>query len=136
AKSKEVKKMPKEAGGKLSAQHFPPARIPKNVLQRTLTIANDSTDAFWLNINVGCTPSVSYEMTVESEFRRSLTYDKLHLARSCLLQRDYKNLAKLLTSNLYGETALQKNGYQIFSEYASLLQKFTKIKQSAQGITP
>ncbi|KAH8320056.1 hypothetical protein KR074_012515, partial [Drosophila pseudoananassae] len=135
-KSKEVRKIAtKELGLKLSAQHFPPVRIPKNVLQRTLTIANDTTDAFWLNINVGCTPSASYEMSVETGFRRSLTYEKLHLARCCLLQRDYKNLAKLLTSNIYGETILQKNAFNIYSEYASLLQKFTKIKEkSAQGI--
>ncbi|KAH8339989.1 hypothetical protein KR067_005252, partial [Drosophila pandora] len=137
AKSKELKIKPGTKEENVSAQHYPPCRIPKNVMQRTLTIATDPTDAFWLNINVSCTPSTSYEMTVDAEYKRSPTYEKLQLARNCLMQRDYKNLAKLLTSHLYGETILQKNAHNIFAEYASLLQKFTKLKQkTAQGVSP
>lgn len=137
AKSKELKIKSGTKEENVSAQHYPPCRIPKNVMQRTLTIATDPTDAFWLNINVSCTPSTSYEMTVDAEYKRSPTYEKLQLARNCLMQRDYKNLAKLLTSHLYGETILQKNAHNIFSEYASLLQKFTKLKQkTAQGVSP
>ncbi|KAH8401160.1 hypothetical protein KR009_003426 [Drosophila setifemur] len=119
-------KLCKDAERKVCAKNYPPRRIPRNVLKRTLQIATHPSDGFWLNKNTSCAAPASFERTYF--MRRSLTYEKLRLARNCAMQRDFKNLAKLLASKLYGDKAVQKTGYNVFSDYASILQKLTKNK--------
>ncbi|KAH8284709.1 hypothetical protein KR018_012037 [Drosophila ironensis] len=129
-----VKKEPiKKLNDKVNiAAQFPARRIPKHVLTRTLEIANNPLDEFWLSRNSSCTAPISYEMTADSHNRRSITYEKLQLMRTCLLQRDFKNLAKLLASNLAGDTKVQRSAYHIYSQYANLLQDHTKIQAKLQ----
>ncbi|XP_034472968.1 uncharacterized protein LOC117780520 [Drosophila innubila] len=104
---------------KFDLSKFRPRRIPKQVLARTLEIVNDPNDEFWLNKNASCAPPITE--IFKSGVKHSDTYKKLDLARKCLLTRDWENLAKLLTSNLVGDTLLQKAAYPVFSEYASIL---------------
>lgn len=91
----------------------PPRRIPKNVLKRTLEIVNNPNDEFWLNKSSSCKAPINY---VSNDLKQSDSAKKLSIARKCLLTRDWKNLAKLLTSNLIGNTTVQKNAFHIFSE--------------------
>ncbi|XP_016970180.1 uncharacterized protein LOC108038006 [Drosophila rhopaloa] len=111
---------------KIDGSNFPARRIPNNVLKRTLEIATSSEDGFWLNKNTSCAPSTNYELY--SGTKRSVTSEKLRLARDCLMQRDYKNLAKILASNHFGDTLLQKASFTVFMEYAGCLQKCPKLK--------
>ncbi|ALC39175.1 CG18316 [Drosophila busckii] len=97
-----------------TVRRCPPRRIPKSVLTRTIEILDDSSDEFWLNKNSSCAPPINYEASLEE--KHSDTYKKLNLARNCLLTRDWQNLAKLLTSNLFGSTVVQKCSIPIFSE--------------------
>jgi len=104
---------------KFDLSKFRPRRIPKQVLARTLEIVNDPNDEFWLNKNASCAPPITE--IFKSGVKHSDTYKKLDLARKCLLTRDWENLAKLLTSNLVGDTLLQKAAYPVFSEVSSLV---------------
>ncbi|XP_016993720.2 uncharacterized protein udd [Drosophila takahashii] len=110
---------------KINGDHFPARRIPPNVLKRTLEIATNFEDGYWTNKNTSCVPPTSYELY--SGAKRSVTSEKLRLARSCLMQRDYKTLAKILASNHLGEGTLQKTAFTVFSEYSGLLQKHPKL---------
>lgn len=104
---------------KFDLSKFRPRLIPKQVLNRTLEIVNDPNDEFWLNKNASCAPPIME--ILKNGSKHSDSYKKLNLARKCLLTRDWENLAKLLTSNLVGDTLLQKTTYPIFLEYASIL---------------
>ncbi|XP_034099456.1 uncharacterized protein LOC117564690 [Drosophila albomicans] len=99
---------------------FPPFGIPKHALTRTLEIVNDPNDEFWLNKNSSCAPPIN-DIVYGGGVQRSETYIKLNLARKCLLTRDFHNLAKLLTSNIIGDTVMQKSSFPIFTDYASIL---------------
>ncbi|XP_017072772.1 uncharacterized protein LOC108109011 [Drosophila eugracilis] len=114
----------KTASRKIVAANFPPRRIPANVLKRTLEIANNPEDGYWLNKNTSCVRSISYELYVET--KPSIISEKLRLARNCLMTRDYKNLAKILASNHYGEKSLQRAAFKVFTEYASFLKNYSK----------
>lgn len=96
---------------KFSSLRFPPKPIPKHVLSRTIKIVSDSNDKFWLNKNSSCAPPVNYELHNHSD-----AYKKLNLARKCILGRDWHNLAKLLTTNLVGDSLIQKSSYPVFSQ--------------------
>ncbi|KAH8376234.1 hypothetical protein KR200_007999, partial [Drosophila serrata] len=120
------KKRAKSSERKVNAASYPAKRIPSNALKRTLEIATNPIDNFWLNKNTSCVCPINYELYFGK--KRSPTNEKLRLARNCLLQRDYKNLAKLLASNLAGDSVLQRDSYSVFAEYAELLKKFTKLK--------
>ncbi|EDV59573.1 uncharacterized protein LOC6542068 [Drosophila erecta] len=138
-KTKSEKKPPlKNAPRKINGESFPARRIPANVLKRTLEIATSPEDGFWLNQNPSCAPPASYEFYFS--VRRSTAYEKLRLARNCLMQRDYKNLAKILASNHLGDTLLQRASFQIFTEYSNVLQKcpkfYTKMDQLRVEPTP
>ncbi|EDW46876.1 uncharacterized protein LOC6608115 [Drosophila sechellia] len=131
-KTKAEKQSPlKTAPRKIKGENFPARRIPANVLKRTLEIATSPEDGFWVNQNPSCAPPASNEFYFN--VRRSTAYEKLRLARNCLMQRDYKNLAKILASNHMGETLLQRASFQIFMEYSKVLQKcpkfYTKMEQ-------
>ncbi|KAH8408142.1 hypothetical protein KR222_000707 [Zaprionus bogoriensis] len=89
----------------------PPRQIPKQVLARTLEILNDPKDEFWLNKSTSCVPPINYGST---EIKHSDTVKKLNIARKCLMTRDWQNLAKLLTSNLIGDSILQKGSFPLF----------------------
>lgn len=93
--------------------NFRPRRIPKNVLRRTLEIVNNPSDEFWLNKSSSCKVPINYE---SNDLKQSDSAKKLNIARRCFMTRDWKNLAKLLTSNLIGNTSVQKNTFHIFSE--------------------
>ncbi|KAH8336939.1 hypothetical protein KR059_008576, partial [Drosophila kikkawai] len=123
AKEANNKKKPER---KINAASYPAKRIPSNALKRTLEIATNPIDSFWLNKNTSCVRPINYELYYGKN--RSPTNEKLRLARNCLMQRDYKNLAKLLASNLAGDTVLQRDSYAVFAEYAEILKKFTKLK--------
>ncbi|XP_032595449.1 uncharacterized protein LOC116805729 [Drosophila grimshawi] len=104
---------------KFRVTRYPPRRIPKHVLTRTLQIINDGNDEFWLNRNSSCAPPVN---TTCSDLKRcSESHQKLNLARKCMVTRDFKSLAKLLTSNLIGENWTQRSAYPVFSEYFTIL---------------
>ncbi|XP_017061460.1 uncharacterized protein LOC108101564 [Drosophila ficusphila] len=122
----EKKSPPKILSRRVNAENFPARRIPNNALKRTLEIATSSVDGFWLNKNTSCAPPVSYELY--SGVKRSITSQKLRLARSCLMQRDYKNLAKILASNHSGDSMLKKVSFTVFMEYAGIVQKCPKPK--------
>lgn len=120
------KSMPgKSSKRRVNGANFPARRIPSNALKRTLEIATNPVDGFWLNKNTSCAQPANYELYPRN--RRSPTNEKLRLATTCLMQRDLKNLAKLLASNLVGDTVLQKDSYTVFAEYAEMLKKFTKL---------
>ncbi|XP_016957280.1 uncharacterized protein LOC108029508 [Drosophila biarmipes] len=110
---------------KICGANFPARRIPPNVLKRTLEILTNPEDGFWINKNTACAPPTSYELY--SNARRSITIEKLRLARNCLMQRDYKNLAKILASNLFGDSLLERASFALFSDIASILQKHPKL---------
>ncbi|XP_022228395.1 uncharacterized protein LOC111078159 [Drosophila obscura] len=103
---------------------FPSKRIPKDVLKRTFEIASSSIDEFWLNKNCSCSPPTNYELY--NVLNRSITYQKLSLSRNFSMVRDCKNVEKILTSNVLGESLLKKGSFPIFSEYASLSLKYDK----------
>ncbi|KAH8234243.1 hypothetical protein KR038_004663, partial [Drosophila bunnanda] len=126
AKTANSKNPAKITERKVNAASYPAKRIPSNALKRTLEIATNHIDTFWLNKNTSCVCPINYELYFCKQ--RSSTNEKLRLARNCLMQRDYKNLAKLLASNLAGDTVLQRDSYAVFTEYAELLKKFTKLK--------
>ncbi|EDW64535.2 uncharacterized protein udd [Drosophila virilis] len=122
---------------KFSSLRFPPKAIPKHVLTRTLKIVNDSNDEFWLNKNSSCAAPVTYEQS--NAKKHSDAYKKLNLARKCMLTRDWQNLAKLLTSNLVGDSIIQKSSYPIFSEYVSIfltMEDPELLKKLQQTISP
>ncbi|XP_017151066.1 uncharacterized protein LOC108161338 [Drosophila miranda] len=127
----------KKAGGKPSRDvqigKFPPKRIPKDVLKRTLEIASSSIDEFWLNKNCSCSPPANCELY--NVMNRSITYQKLSLSRNFSMVRDWKNVEKILTSNVFGESLLKKGSYPIFSEYASLSLKFDKPRMDKKANT-
>ncbi|XP_034669519.1 uncharacterized protein LOC117902333 [Drosophila subobscura] len=108
----------RKAERELRLGQFPPKRIPKDVLNRTLEIASSLIDEFWLNKNCSCSPPANYEFY--NVLNRSVTYQKLSLTRSFTMARDCKNVEKILTSNVFGESLLKKGSLPIFSEYASL----------------
>ncbi|XP_017126358.1 uncharacterized protein LOC108145441 [Drosophila elegans] len=120
----------KNAQRKIDVYNFPARRIPKNVLNRTLNIATNSEDGFWLNKNTSCVPSTHYELY--NRTKRSVTSEKLRMARDCLMQRDYKNLAKILASHHLGDTVLQRAAFTVFTEYAGLLQKCPNLKTNTE----
>ncbi|KAH8263100.1 hypothetical protein KR044_004371, partial [Drosophila immigrans] len=100
---------------KFDVARFPPYAIPKHALTRTLEIVNDPHDEFWLNKNSSCAPPID-DIVFGGGGKRSETYIKLNLARKCLLTRDFHNLAKLLTTNIIGETVMQKCSFPIFTD--------------------
>lgn len=97
--------------------NFPPRQIPKHVLARTLEIVNNPNDEFWLNKSSSCRVPINHE---SNDLRQSDSVKKLNIARRCLLTRDWKNLAKLLTSNLIGDSPIQKSSFHILSEVNKL----------------
>nr|XP_016943102.1 uncharacterized protein LOC108019714 [Drosophila suzukii]XP_036670216.1 uncharacterized protein LOC108019714 [Drosophila suzukii] len=123
---------------KINGANFPARRIPPNVLKRTLEITSNPEDGFWLNKNTSCAPPISYELY--SNARRSTTYEKLRLARNCLMQRDYKNLAKILASNHTGDSLLERTSFELFMDIANILQKHpklnSKVAKSQEEPTP
>ncbi|KAH8291277.1 hypothetical protein KR054_010268 [Drosophila jambulina] len=124
--SSNKKKPEKISERKVNPASYPARRIPGNALKRTLEIATNPIDNFWLKKNTSCVRPMNYELYLDK--KRSATNEKLRLARNCLMTRDYKNLAKLLASELAGDTVLQRDSYTVFAEYADLLKKFTKQK--------
>ncbi|XP_017856905.1 PREDICTED: uncharacterized protein LOC108609694 [Drosophila arizonae] len=110
---------------KFSSLRFPPKPIPKHVLSRTIKIVSDSNDKFWLNKNSSCAPPVNYELHNHSD-----AYKKLNLARRCILGRDWHNLAKLLTTNLVGDSLIQKSSYPVFSQVSKYYSFKIKYKNN------
>ncbi|XP_011190699.1 uncharacterized protein LOC105217410 [Zeugodacus cucurbitae] len=73
-------------------------KIPKSVFERTLEVINHPHHIAWTDRNNSCSKAI--HRSAENDIRGMRSADictKMALARTCLLKRDIKSLAKVLT---------------------------------------
>lgn len=73
-------------------------KIPKSVFEKTLEVINNPQHTVWADRNNSCAKAI--HRSSENNIRGMRSADictKMSLARTCLLKRDVKNLAKVLT---------------------------------------
>ncbi|XP_018784191.1 PREDICTED: uncharacterized protein LOC108965960 [Bactrocera latifrons] len=96
-------------------------KIPKSVFERTLEVINNPQHPAWTDRNNSCAKAI--HRSAENNIRGMRSVDictRMFLARTCLMKRDLKNLAKVLTVTTPSGGRIDARWYPLCLKYGVL----------------
>ncbi|XP_037960030.1 uncharacterized protein LOC119689301 [Teleopsis dalmanni] len=108
AKDRKKKKVKAPLVSKKRAK-YDDRKIPKQKFERAFKLLQESNNEFWNDENDACAVGIHRVSETEALISTGAESSKLKHARTCLLRRDWRNLAKVLT--ITNPTGDQTNTY-------------------------